>query len=466
MLSRLNLDFVLTFSCQIHGGGYTLGSKLDTPTPAYFPTGLFAQAQAEKDNMIFVALNYRLGALGFLAGPEVAADGDLNAGLLDQRLALQWVQTNIHLFGGSADRVTIMGESAGAGSVVLQLTAYGGGGPKLFSQVITQSPAGLTTSNNHTDSYTGFLSFLNVSSLEEARGVDTSAIVQANSAQIMAAPTTNYIWGPVVDGGFIPEPFAQMLKEGKFKRDIQVLAAHNSFEGAFFFDPAIQTDDAFRQWIIRSFPGLSNSSLDTLTEIIYPAQFDGSLGYVDQDSRQMALWGEAVILCNFQFICQALQGKNYACESNFSSESRIFFFFFFKKKGLLLINTTDEFAVPPGFHIQDLKYTFNEPETPLHSQKHRILFSMPLSALYRMVFPSWTMEWHFHSMVRKAISSILPPLEATSAEEMSTRLGAHFGRMCNSIEIRLNADMEYLDVIFYSQKKPPIIRMSPTQNCA
>jgi carboxylesterase type B len=45
--------------------------------------------------MVFVALNYRLGALGFLSGPEVKKNGDLNVGLLDQRLALEWVQVSV-----------------------------------------------------------------------------------------------------------------------------------------------------------------------------------------------------------------------------------------------------------------------------------------------------------------------------------------------------------------------------------
>lgn len=53
-----------------------------------------------RNGVIYVALNYRLGAFGWLAGPTVGADGVANAGLYDQRFALQWVQDNIHLFGG------------------------------------------------------------------------------------------------------------------------------------------------------------------------------------------------------------------------------------------------------------------------------------------------------------------------------------------------------------------------------
>lgn len=62
--------------------------------------------------------------------------GAVNAGLLDQRFALQWVQSYIGLFGGNASQVTISGQSAGAGSVMLQSMAYGGSlGDSLFSNV-------------------------------------------------------------------------------------------------------------------------------------------------------------------------------------------------------------------------------------------------------------------------------------------------------------------------------------------
>jgi carboxylesterase type B len=72
------------------------------------------KAASQRDGLVFVAMNYRLGAFGFLAGPSLqAAGGVANAGLLDQRFALEWIQQYIHLFGGDPERVTIMGESAG-----------------------------------------------------------------------------------------------------------------------------------------------------------------------------------------------------------------------------------------------------------------------------------------------------------------------------------------------------------------
>ena len=58
----------------------------------------------------------QLGVFGFLSSEEVQRKGVVNAGLLDQQFALQWTQSNIHLFGGDAERVTVGGESAGGKS--------------------------------------------------------------------------------------------------------------------------------------------------------------------------------------------------------------------------------------------------------------------------------------------------------------------------------------------------------------
>jgi carboxylesterase type B len=65
----------------------------------------------------------------------------LNAGILDQQFALEWVQENIHKFGGNASHVTVWGESAGGGSVILQAIANSGDDKsKLFQAGIASSP--------------------------------------------------------------------------------------------------------------------------------------------------------------------------------------------------------------------------------------------------------------------------------------------------------------------------------------
>jgi para-nitrobenzyl esterase len=113
----------------IHGGALVSGES-DT----YDPTALVAH------DVVVVTINYRLGALGFLAHPALAdrpggPSGDY--GLMDQQAALRWVQRNIRAFGGNPANVTIFGESAGGQSVLLQLISPTARG--LFTRAIAES---------------------------------------------------------------------------------------------------------------------------------------------------------------------------------------------------------------------------------------------------------------------------------------------------------------------------------------
>lgn len=90
----------------------------------------------------------QLGAFGFMSSDEIFRNGVVNAGLLDQHFALQWVQAYISLFGGNASQVSISGESAGGGSVMLQDMAYGGSqGDSLFVNVSQYGGVVITGAN-------------------------------------------------------------------------------------------------------------------------------------------------------------------------------------------------------------------------------------------------------------------------------------------------------------------------------
>jgi para-nitrobenzyl esterase len=113
----------------IHGGGFVGGESDD-----YNPSALVA------NGVIVVTINYRLGALGFLADSALASRSGGPAGdygLMDQQAALRWVQRNIAHFGGDVHNVTIFGESAGGQSVLLQLISPGARG--LFAKAIVES---------------------------------------------------------------------------------------------------------------------------------------------------------------------------------------------------------------------------------------------------------------------------------------------------------------------------------------
>ena len=111
----------------LDGGGYGLFGAIYDPSQLINTNG---------NNFIVVVIQYRLGAFGFLSSEDVKRQGQVNAGLLDQRFALRWVQAHIKRFGGDPNKVTIAGESAGAGAVMLQAMAYGGKqNPTLFNNV-------------------------------------------------------------------------------------------------------------------------------------------------------------------------------------------------------------------------------------------------------------------------------------------------------------------------------------------
>ena len=96
----------------IHGGAWVGGSAI-----------LYRLDALARQGMVVVAMNYRLGALGFLAHPALPREANGAWGIADQRAALRWVQRNIAAFGGDPGNVTLGGESAGAGSVCLHLAA-------------------------------------------------------------------------------------------------------------------------------------------------------------------------------------------------------------------------------------------------------------------------------------------------------------------------------------------------------
>jgi carboxylesterase type B len=97
-------------------------------TSLYDPTALISSSVTKHTPTIFVSFNYRVNVFGFANSPAIAADKGLNAGLLDQRLALDWINANIAAFGGNRLNVTLFGESDGAVSCGLHLVSKGGNG--------------------------------------------------------------------------------------------------------------------------------------------------------------------------------------------------------------------------------------------------------------------------------------------------------------------------------------------------
>ncbi|KAI9822839.1 MAG: hypothetical protein M1826_000367 [Phylliscum demangeonii] len=326
----------------IHDGGYVFGSKTGSGTGSGNPVGLLARAQSgPAGNIIFVAINYRLGAFGWLGGANVTrAGGIANAGLRDQRLALEWVKRNIGLFGGDAGRVTIFGESAGAGSIMHQMTAYGGrGGPSPFQKVIAQSPGWqpVTRLPQQDRQLANFLATLGAAGVDDARTKPEAAVAAANAAMVGWAPYGTFGFNPAVDGTFVPDLPGKLLLRGAFDKTLQVMVGHNTDEGLIFSSPYIRDDAGYTTYIRQSFPAASAAVVDYIAHTMYPPVFDGSRGYRDQIQRTALTIKEAVFACNTNYVARAYGGRSY----NYL------------------------FSVPPALHGFDLPYTFYDGPNPM-----------------------------------------------------------------------------------------------------
>jgi para-nitrobenzyl esterase len=185
----------------IHGGGLEQDGARD-----YDGTKLAA------DGTVVVTINYRLGALGFLAHPALASHGAAgNYGLMDQQAALRWVQRNIARFGGDPGNVTIAGQSAGGLSVLAQMVSPGARG--LFQRAIVQS--GTFALNQRP---------LAVAEAAGEKFATAVGCADQSAACLRSAPVSDLVANfgveipGVVDGAVLTQPIGTALARGQFAR--------------------------------------------------------------------------------------------------------------------------------------------------------------------------------------------------------------------------------------------------------
>lgn len=199
----------------IHGGGYMggYGHELEFDGNAY----------AEK-GVILVTINYRLGMCGFLAHPLLTAEnggtGSGNYGLFDQLAALKWVNKNIAAFGGNPSNVTVMGQSAGAGSVQALISSPLSKG--FIQRAIIQSGGGLggiidaKTLHQAEQAGKGIWNEANVTSLDEMRTYPADKFQEILMKYLMKQKSFSGLpYGPCVDGKLLTDPMNEVAKAGK-----------------------------------------------------------------------------------------------------------------------------------------------------------------------------------------------------------------------------------------------------------
>lgn len=359
----------------IHGGGYGAGYSGAFPmaNPIY----------ANANGFIGVTIQYRLGAFGFLASDEVARKGLVNAGLYDQQFALQWVQQYIHLFGGDPDDVTIAGDSAGAGSVMLQAMGHGGmRGNKLFNKIMTASPY-LPTQYGYKDWKTtqAYYAFAYQAGCFDGRNYgnssqtifeclvskDSPSLINASQNVSASGEYGTWAFTPVTDGNMVQElPSQQLLN--KQVNGAHALVGNNADEGPLFVPQTITTEDDLVAWLKLTFPLFtsediaqvlahypSSNASDNPNAVLYATDGDSGATAVNQSDvatgqqqRANNIYAETTFVCPSYWLAEA-----------FSADGRSSYKY--------------QYSVPVALHGSDEQAYFNVSE-PNHGPDFNLAF--------------------------------------------------------------------------------------------
>ncbi len=215
----------------IYGGGYTIGSS---GMPNY------GGEAVAKSGAIFVNFNYRVGALGFLAHPELSKEQgghSGNYGTMDQTAALKWVHDNIAQFGGDPDKVVISGQSAGARSVATQIFTPEARG--LFKAAMMSSGCNFRSAtvglSEAEQIGVKFQQRLGAADLAAMRNMPADKIVGAQAENQLGLSVSGVrVAGPIIDGKVLPKPLPEMMAEGNFAK-VPIIASFNEDDMSFGF---------------------------------------------------------------------------------------------------------------------------------------------------------------------------------------------------------------------------------------
>ncbi|KAJ5046325.1 uncharacterized protein L3040_003571 [Drepanopeziza brunnea f. sp. 'multigermtubi'] len=242
------------------------------------PEGFFDAAEAndpEDGNVIYVAMNYRLGAWGWLGGPRFKSEGGIpNLGLLDQNFAMKWVQRYIESFGGDPGQVTVMGQSAGASSILHHITAGAGSeeyAPN-FQRAILQSAGFFPQPNASHDDYiySEVLRLTGAESLAELKQLNTTILQAANAKMTYDSPYGIFNFGPTVDLDYVPDLPSKLLADPeKRHKGIGLLLGHTAYDGLLFTPPWVRTPEHLRTHAKKLYPGIPQTAL-AYTDAHYP----------------------------------------------------------------------------------------------------------------------------------------------------------------------------------------------------
>ncbi len=329
----------------IHGGGFTQDASHN-----------YDGSKLAASGTVVVTIDFRLGALGFLAHPALAsgpAGATGNYGLMDQQVALRWVQRSIAQFGGDPHRVTIGGQSSGGVSVLAHLVSPGSRG--LFQRAIVESGA-FALNQQPLD-------------IPEAAGEAFAAKAgypdqtAACLRNLSVADLVNNFPGSaipgVVDGKVLTEPIGAALAVGRFARVpiidgidhdeelIFVKALGVAVSGGTFVQVPQPVNDQTYQQVISAVLGVSSTRAAQIASE-YPAD--------DYESVDVAL---STLVSDANFTCPALQVDRWT-----SQRVPTFAYQFNDETAPQRFDTPGDLPTI-ATHSSELQYLFDQPNTPV-----------------------------------------------------------------------------------------------------
>ncbi|KAF2865916.1 Alpha/Beta hydrolase protein [Massariosphaeria phaeospora] len=285
---------------SIHGGGYTVGNA-DIAQQ-------YVLMRHSHNAFISVSIQYRLGAYGFLGSSKYSREGGSpNLGLLDQRLALDWVQKHISAFGGDPDKVTIVGGSAGGGSVTSQMIMHGGAENPPFRAVMAQFPwwQQYLREEQLSTQFTLLLSATNCTSLSCLRIVpedDLKAASQSTYATAYANGEYGYghfYYGPYVDGEVIQDLPSKEFRAGHFTK-VPTFVDRAIYEGIVFTNRSITTKEEETKDLETQFPYANDSFIEQVYDLYAPEGTNSTFW------QRQAWFGDYTINCPTYYIASSV----------------------------------------------------------------------------------------------------------------------------------------------------------------
>ncbi|KIW10074.1 hypothetical protein PV08_11034 [Exophiala spinifera] len=295
----------------IYGGGFVQGGA---PDLRYNMSFIVQHSVDIGQPILAVSINYRLSAWGFLSSNEVLAQGESNFGIRDQRLALQWVQENIASFGGDPTKVTIWGQSAGAMSVGLHLTAYNGRDDGLFRSAIMDSGGPVFSSAQNRSTERSYQNLTQQTGCGNA-GDKLQCLRALPYEQLNNVVNTSSLsgaFGPRIDGDIIFSHSSLQLSAGRFVH-VPIIIGTNSDEGTSFSPTGLNTTQdwlnalnasripsEFAQQILQAYAD------DTSVEILQnlPPNYELGPPLGAEYRRAATYYGDATFIAGRRLACE------------------------------------------------------------------------------------------------------------------------------------------------------------------